>query len=381
MKDRFFINKVYEKYNNIDEVYKNDNFLKTNFIKENQKSIKIKYLVLMLIIIMTISGTIYATVKIIKKVQIIPSTNEINIIEENDIWIGSFKLAWDELGDFIGANVLFEEENKLANSLNNSQFNKEQLSYNDYYIKVGYSTKKLGKEIIEEVKNKYNKNPMLNLEEYDSYTKGITVYSIINKEFTFKNSFDLLSSSKFGNSIIKYRYFGINDKSDSKLKDMVSVLFYNEDNDFAIQLDTNEGEKIILYRTDVNTSFDEAYNRVNKEKEKYIGSRKLNKYDEIKIPFLSVNGVVRYEELIGKTIIGTKGMYIKEALQQVEFSLNQKGGNLNSESSISTDYLNENIYGKKYYFNNNFILFMVEQDKELPYMCLNVENTDILIED
>ena len=381
MKNKVFLNKVYEKYNNIDEVYKDDDFLKTNFIKENRKSIKNKYIMLILVMVMVISGSIYAAIKIVKKVQIVPNTDEVNVINENDIWIGSFKLAWDELEKFIGKEIVFEQESQLANSLNSNKFNKNEISSDDYYLKVGYSTKKLGKEIMDEVKDKYDQIPSIDLNNYNSYTKGITVYSIINKEFTFKYKFDTLLGATFGNSISKYKYFGIDTKSDSKLKDMVSVLFYNDNNDYAIQIDTNEGEKLVLYRTDINSSFDEAYSRVNKESREYTGSRKLNKYDEVKIPFLSLNGMVKYNELLGKTIVGTKGLYIKEAIQQVEFNLNERGGNLKSEAGVATVWLSANIYGKKYYFNDNFILFMVEQDKEIPYMCLNVENTDTLVED
>lgn len=381
MKNKVFLNKVYEKYNNIDEVYKDDDFLKTNFIKENRKSIKNKYIMLILVMVMAISGSIYGAIKIVQKVQIVPNTDEVNVINENDIWIGSFKLAWDELEKFIGREIVFEQESQLANSLNSNKFNKNEISSDDYYLKVGYSTKKLGKEIMNEVKDKYDQIPSIDLNNYNSYTKGITVYSIINKEFTFKYKFDTLLGATFGNSISKYKYFGIDTKSDAKLKDMISVLFYNDNNDYAIQIDTNEGEKLVLYRTDINSSFDEAYSRVNKESKEYTGSRKLNKYDEVKIPFLSLSGMVKYNELLGKTIVGTKGLYIKEAIQQVEFNLNESGGNLKSEAGIATVYLSANIDGKKYYFNDNFILFMIEQDKEIPYMCLNVENTDILVEE
>ena len=80
MKNKVFLNKVYEKYNNIDEVYKDDNFLETNFIKENRKSIKNKYIMLILVMVMVISGSIYAAIKIGQKVQIVPNTNEVNVI-------------------------------------------------------------------------------------------------------------------------------------------------------------------------------------------------------------------------------------------------------------------------------------------------------------
>ena len=114
MKNKVFLNKVYEKYNNIDEVYKDDDFLKTNFIKQNGKSIKNKYIMLILVIVMVISGSIYATMKIVKKVQIAPNTDEINVINENDIWIGSFKLAWDELGKFIVDRYGFDKLKEIA---------------------------------------------------------------------------------------------------------------------------------------------------------------------------------------------------------------------------------------------------------------------------
>lgn len=58
---------------------------------------------------------------------------------------------------------------------------------------------------------------------------------------------------------------------------------------------------------------------------------------------------------------------------------NESGGNILSEVGIKGEY-NSAIMGNErlFYFDNNFILFLKEKDKEKPYMALKVDNIDIL---
>lgn len=72
------------------------------------------------------------------------------------------------------------------------------------------------------------------------------------------------------------------------------------------------------------------------------------------------------------------GLYIANALQNVKFSLNEKGGNLTSESGIKSEYMSVVEKARYFYFNDEFVLFMKEKDKELPYFALKIDNLDVL---
>ena len=88
---------------------------------------------------------------------------------------------------------------------------------------------------------------------------------------------------------------------------------------------------------------------------------------------------IKYEELCGKHIKGKNGLLLELAMQNVRFKLNETGAKLSSEAVLSGSY--NSFAGEPpihFYFTDTFILFMKENDKDLPYMSLKVDNTDIL---
>lgn len=71
-------------------------------------------------------------------------------------------------------------------------------------------------------------------------------------------------------------------------------------------------------------------------------------------------------------------MYIANALQNVKFNLNEKGGNLISESAIKSEYNLENENSRYFYFTDNFIIFLKEKNEENPYFSLRVNDLNVL---
>ena len=72
-------------------------------------------------------------------------------------------------------------------------------------------------------------------------------------------------------------------------------------------------------------------------------------------------------------------MYIKQALQTIEFELNNYGGSVKSEAlieDVKNSILNK---GGEFIFNDTFLLYLKEENKEKPYFALRVDNTDILV--
>ena len=73
-------------------------------------------------------------------------------------------------------------------------------------------------------------------------------------------------------------------------------------------------------------------------------------------------------------------MYLQNAMQNVKFSLNENGGNMTSEAVIMGSYNSypEDELPIDFFFNDTFVLFMKEKEKDKPYMSLKVDNTDVL---
>ena len=165
----------------------------------------------------------------------------------------------------------------------------------------------------------------------------------------------------------------------------IEILFYNKvsdndlkSNDFAIKLKTKEGDEIILYRTDDNKSFNEYYKDIQEKIKSYKGSKEFSGDDQLRVPYVRVNGMISYNELYGKEIKNSNELIIYDVIQDFNFSLNEKGCNLSSKATMVTEYLGIGQETKYCYFQDTFIIFMKEKNSDNPYFALKVDNDDIL---
>jgi len=366
--------------------------IKKGFDEMNKVS-KISFIVLCMCIIL--SGVAYATMKIVErtkqKANLTPSfTSSIGDNDINSVWVGSFQIAWNEFMDKrVKGKVEFDDgKSQLVDELNKRLFTKEMLSSEDYHIKVGQTSNELRTEILNEINNKFgiSTSSALNQINFDVEpgTDSYTIYSILYKNFTFKKSFDRLYAEPFNNSrennnkeIVKY--FGINNASSEDLNSNVKVLFYNNRRDFAVKLETQENEDVILYYNNTNSSFNNLYEEVKQKTNSYKGNTEFSKDDELKVPYINVDTIINYGELCGRTIKGTKGLYIANAIQNVKFSLNEKGGNLLSEAIIRDIYMSINEETRYFYYTEPFVIFLKESDKDNPYFALKVDDMNVLV--
>ena len=336
----------------------------------NEMNKVLKIFVIIICTTIALSGIVYATTVIYNKyiknntnhnITMNPSyqsTLDENTI--NNLWVGTLDLAWKDLEEKIGLNKieLEGEMPQIANDLNESTFSKEMLNPNDYKINVERTV-----------------------------TNGYKIDATLNKELNFLESFDNFNDYKwtFGNSDEAIKYFGINNASPEKMNRNVEILFYNKlnngsllSNDMAIKLKTKEGDEIILYRTDDKKSFDEYYEDIKAKTKNYKGRTEFLEDDELRVPYVKVNGMINYNQLYDKKIKNSKGLYIYDVIQNVNFYLNERGCNLSSKATMVTEYMGIGEDTKYCYFQDTFIIFMKEKKSDKPYFALKVDNNDIL---
>ena len=203
---------------------------------------------------------------------------------------------------------------------------------------------------------------------------------MLKKEFNFLEPFSTaMGSMEFKNSNAKVKCFGVDNTNNPVAGKNVEVLFYNSTEDFAIKLKTIEGEEVYLYKTPSdNNSFEEKYFEMISKKDNYKGNNSWEKNDYLRIPFISVKDEINYDELCGRYIKGKNKTYIKQALQTINFELNNVGGSVKSEALIEATQSATFEIGRKCLFDDNFVLFLKEENKEKPYFALNVDNIDLL---
>ena len=341
-------------------VHRGKKLLKKILLKKGFDNMKkpVKILLIVFGISILLSGLVYAGTLIYNKFnknhnisfnESFESTIDENTI--NNVWIGTLDLAWKELEEKLGRKIELEEVVGIAEELNKSEFAKDMLNENDYEISIEKTV-----------------------------TDGYDINAKLDKNLSFLTPFDNFSNDynyTFGKDGTEYiKYFGINNASKEELNDNVEVLFYNEDNEFAVKLRTNESDEIILYRTDEDKSFDTYYNDIKEKTNNYEGSKIFEREDELLVPYVRVNGIISYNELKFKKIKDSNGMYINNVIQDVNFNLNESGCNLESHANVTTEYLS--VRSRYFDFRDKFIIFMKEKTADRPYFSLKVDNDDIL---
>lgn len=349
-----------------------------------------KVIIAILCISVLLAGGVYATMKIIEsftgKAEIIPTyTSKLSTMDSNKVWVGTFNLVWNDfMNDVIKGKVEFEDgESELANELNKQSFKANQLSENSYFKIHGQA---MGGDLKNKIKNgikqKFNEDSKL-IDRIDwNDSNGYVLYAMLKKEFEFLEPFSTaMGSMKFNNSETRVKCFGVDSSNKPEASKNVEILFYNSEDDFAIKLKTKEGEEVILYKTTgENKSFEENYKEIKKQQINYSGKNTFEENDILRIPFIKVNDEINYDELCGREIKNSN-YYIKQALQTIDFELNNVGGSVKSEAVIDATNKAWTEKPRKMIFDSDFILYLKEESKEQPYFALKVDNTDALVSD
>ena len=349
-----------------------------------------KVIIIMLCISVLLAGGVYATMKIIEgfigKAEITPTyTSGLSTMDGNKVWCGTFNLVWNDfMNDVVKGNVEFRDgESELANELNKQSFKVDQLSENSYFKIHGQAMgEDLKNKIQNGIKQKFNEDSNL-IDRIDwNDSNGYVLYAMLKKEFNFLEPFSTaMGSMTFNNSEPRIKCFGVDSSNNPIASKNVEVLFYNSEDDFAIKLKTKEGEEVILYKTTgENKSFEENYKEIKKQQINYSGKNTFEENDILRIPFIKVNDEINYDELCGREIKNSN-YYIKQALQTIDFELNNVGGSVKSEAVIDATQKAWTEKSRKMIFDSDFILYLKEESKEQPYFALKVDNIDILLEE
>ena len=329
-----------------------------------------KVIIIMLCISVLLAGGVYATMKIIKgfigKAEITPTyTSGLSTMDGNKVWCGTFNLVWNDfMNDVVKGNVEFRDgESELANELNKQSFKVDQLSENSYFKIHGQAMgEDLKNKIQNGIKQKFNEDSNL-IDRIDwNDSNGYVLYAMLKKEFNFLEPFSTaMGSMTFNNSEPRIKCFGVDSSNNPIASKNVEVLFYNSEDDFAIKLNTKEGEEVILYKTTgENKSFEENYKEIKKQQINYSGKNTFEENDILRIPFIKVNDEINYDELCGREIKNSN-YYIKQALQTIDFELNNVGGSVKSEALIDATQKAWTEKSRKMIFDSDFILYLKEE--------------------
>lgn len=327
----------------------------------------------------------------VKGITVVPTMND--TITADSSWCGTFQLVWNDMkNEVVKKDVIFNPQLDMVKNLNKEDFNETMLS-EDYYYKI-YGLKSLAlKEQIENgIKEKFNQTSNIlndfnwSESELDNpnnpNVRRYFFYTMLYRKFEFLQEFDKLDNGKFGNKYKDVQYFGIDENTENSVGNQITVLYYNSKDDFAIIVNTKTDDEVIFCKSPNGSNFNEIYENMNNESNKYTGSRSFKNVDEFKAPNLEFDEKKEYTELANKEFKTADPYYdtaeIQKAIQTIKFSLDEKGGEIKSEAAIdmtigvtSVPKADEPRY---FYVDDTFAIFLREKGKTKPYFAGRIDD-------
>lgn len=303
----------------------------------------------------------------------------------NDFFTPAFQLLWNDFSDkFVKGKITFTDETPtIVNRLNERRIEEGMFSPKDLYKTVGKQTFATKKRIEKDLKRKFNEESKLldSIQWFKKTDDRFVLYSMFKKDVFFINSFKDLTSASFNNSKEKYKYFGVTINSEFYQK-YVTPIYYNNNNDYAVNLATKSGDEIILLTDNSNKPVFEIWDNFYKTKLSENNDLVFDEDSKLLIPQIDFKNRINYKELTNKKIKGSNYI-IETALEDIEFSLDKDGAKIKNEAimSIKRMALRPDSLQKIYNFNKPFVLFIRSKDAKVPYFALKVKDTKYLIKD
>ena len=316
-------------------------------------------------------------------------TSEINVVPSlkdeitaDSAWCATFQLVWNDLkNELVKQDIKFIPQLEMVENLNQETFTEEMISSEYYYKNFGPSTYDLKAEIEKGIKDKFDESSDVldlvqwyNDEDLPDGHNYYTFYTMLKREFEFPKVFSKLQNGKFGD-YEDVKYFGIDGYTDKQVDNQVQVLFYNSEEEYAVLLETKNGDEVILYKNPNGKTFEEIYNNLLKHGKVYKGAKQFKEKDQLKVPYIKMDEMREFVELEGKPFQKSTGeeILIDAAIQTIKFELDEKGGKIKSEAIIATKdamaILPKEEEPRYFYFDDTFALFLKEESKDMPYFA------------
>jgi hypothetical protein len=317
----------------------------------------------------------------------------------NLLYCATFQVAWDQLRDDIldGHPIQLESDPPIVQALNHRLVGKQDISAEYYLAMAGFGRDRIVERIARELQRKFDRTPGLDLL---CGPDDILAYAFLEKSIPFDTEFQVLADPLKFSDGVEVQAFGV--EQERGAADQVAILDYRNADDFIIRLQGSPqvdaemefgaridrpriSDDIILAKVAPQATLRETVEAVlarASEEAKGQTESSLGPQEVLRIPKIDVDILHRYTELVGKPLLnkGFEGYPISEALQAVEFKLDETGAKVRSEAAILVMkgiILPERL--REFVFDKPFLLCLKEKEARYPYLAIWVDNSELLV--
>lgn len=319
--------------------------------------------------------------------------SDVQAVRGSAVWCAAMQVCWDNMLETLcGGGPLnpLVGTNELVRALNASRLERGALPKDHFYAYSGPKNNRARREIETEVRRRFGQSSeVLDQLDWSEPSPGMTsllFYCMLYRKFSFPVPFGVCEDEPWGDGDACVTYFEADDldrRLSRKMRQQVKPLYYEDGQHHAVSLQTKEGDSVVLVRSPRGGSFSEMWaNMLDQVKRAdSTQTRPLDDQDFFMCPNLSLKLSKEFHELEGQEFLNAKGQecIIDQALQTIELSLDNEGGEVKSESAIAAcvtgalDFSHERHFD----YDGRFALFLVAGEARAnshPYFALLVDD-------
>jgi len=310
----------------------------------------------------------------------------------NLVYCANFQIAWDRLReDVVKAPVELTGAPEMARHMNDQPFPRDSLSERAYVALAGCVSDGILDRIRSQMAEKFpSVRPRL-LTRQEEY--AVVAYAYLQKRVPFVMDFDRLKQPirfRAADMELDVVSFGIedfasHDRREKELRKQVTVFDYISDDDFIIQLTTQQ-DTIMLAKIPPCATLAQTLAQVKARRRRPSGhdvKKSLDLEEPLAVPVISLFVEREYTELVGRSLEnpGFAALYIAAATQLVRFQLDESGAILEAEARLALPNGDEPPpQPRRFVFDRPFLIYLQEREAKQPYFVMWVENPEALVQ-
>lgn len=326
--------------------------------------------------------------------------------EQNLIYCGTMKLAWNQAAKLVGGKLQFAPPYpKAVETLSENFFSTTDLDEPSYYVAAGFFRDGILERIPKELQQKFqgHATPQLIPSPQGMHPQDLIAYAYLEKNLRFATPFlPAKTPLTFANNPIKS--FGIKGSEEPERYDLAKQIIihdYTSPDDFVIELKTTSPQDhLILAKIAPQDTLAATFAAVQKRISSKIPSS-LESYnqthhypaaaeprDTLQVPIMNFDLTREYKEFYGLRLLPTipgmaDNLEITSMQQNIRFKLDEVGADLKSDAHLlaqtAAPFPDSPPRIHQLVFDKPFLLLLTHANSSHPYLALWIANPELLI--
>lgn len=326
--------------------------------------------------------------KQLSSTSILPTLDAAIPPNHSAIWAATSNLAWSELHQLAGGDVIIDGQPELSKDLNSSIRLNPSIEKEHYYAVAGLKSKGIYNQVKKELNERF---PSMQVPAPpDSPLDGILAFAcfkiVMKYQFAFLNDEEAMTFRDSKGNKTKVKSFGIR-KMDSRydrMRNQIGTFFHDGQGHYAIDISTGMTPyQVILASVDRGPSLQATLENFDKSCRSIKQNLSFGSDSILSVPNMEWTITHEYDQLIGKVATGPKlpaAIKFTESVQQIDFRMDRTGVTVSSSMRHGVSILNgDEVHRTGHYiFDKPYLILVRKRNVSDPIFVMWVDNAELL---